>query len=558
MKKTTYIAAALLLTIAAGCQKETLEENAKGRTVTYTFCGETAASTKISIGEKSGDKWPVLWSEGDKLGIISTSSETFNNTYANLLKESAGKQSGIFILEDDVVLEEDTPVVLYYPYSALTTQSEGKLNSYVPVEQKQAKPNDSGNLSKYAFAYDTRTIGKTNADGSQNPVNFALNHGTAYLRLVISSSEYSSLKLMGASIYSEDATLTGDISIDLGTKEPTIRNGKSCAVVTVENPESLSSAQELYLTVLPQDLTGKDVYVSVSMSDGTKNITIPRKIAVGKILANAVNTIKIENVSASDNTFPWYQIEEKRYLAEGYAYGPSNLYMVKNSSSSAQNIEFDVKARGYFIGCEEPKYLRVIWAHNLNETTFRITLNSKHTNPKDENYEEYVPVEGPDYKVTVRAWYQDVGYVAKIAICNAEKKYIGAFHIWSLDERDEIGEEKFACGAVVMDRHLGNSCRNLYKIQNKLVDGKVKRYDDWYDCGLYYQWGRPTGVSWGSHTMPKSLQMPSSVTEIKEALRTPEIFYSYKDVVNAGRDWYIGAQKGVRSDRKDDLSLIHI
>lgn len=551
MKKTIYIAAALLLTLAAGCQKETLDESVKGKTVRYTFCGETTAPTKISIGEKTGDKWPVLWSAGDKLGIISTKSETFANKYANLIQESAGKTSGVFILEDEVEVTEDTPVVLYYPYSELTTQSENKISSYVPVEQKQSKPNDSGNLSKYAFAYDTQTIKAAGEDGIQPPVSFALNHGTAYLKLVISSSEYSSLKLMGASIYSEDATFTGDISIDLATGEPTIENGKSCAVVTVENPETLSSAQELYLAVLPQNLSGKDVYVSVSMSDGKKNVTIPRKIAVGEILANAVNTIRIENVAASDNTFPWYQIEETRYLAEGYAYGPSNMYMVTHSKETAAEFTVDLKARGYFVGCEEPAYLKIIYAHNLNDKNYPIQINGKRNNPTStEDYEEYVPLNA-GYTAVIKASHSGgyTGYVSKIGVCNADKEYIWAFHVWTLDSNDAIQEQQFTCGATVMDRQLGNSYLNYYELQGQ----DPKKYDKWHDCGLYYQWGRPTGYSWGSHTMPATDRTPSSVTEIKEGARTPDKFYYYDKDTNAGRDWYIGAHRGVHSDRKDDL-----
>ena len=555
MKKTLYIAAALLLTLAAGCQKEELGGEVSGKKVQYTFCGETIASTstKVSLGEKSGDKWPVLWAAGDRLGIISTSSETFPNVYANLNSASVGKQSGVFILEDDAVVTEETPVVLYYPYSNLTTFSEGYIKSYVPVEQKQSKPSNSDNLSKYAFAYDSQTIQPQQEEGEetvQPPVKFALKHGTAYIRLVVSSSEFSSMKLMGASIYSEDATFTGDIKVNLSTGEATISEGKSCAVVTVENPETLSSAQELYLTVLPQDLTGKDVYVSVSMSDGAKNVTIPRKVAVGKILANAVNTIKVENVATSDNTFPWYQTVETRYLAEGYAYGPSNMYMVKHSSDNPAEFTVDLKARGYFVGCEEPKYLKIIYANSLNEKNFSIAVNGKRSNPTADDYEEFVPINS-DYTATIKANDSGgyMGYVSKIGVCNADQEYIWAFHVWTLDANDEIAEEQFKCGAVVMDRQLGNSYRNYYALQGK----DAKRYDNWHDVGMLYQWGRPTGYSWGSHTMPNAVRVATDVTEIKTAARNPEKFYTYKDVANAGRDWYLGSQKGQHSDHKDDL-----
>lgn len=78
---------------------------------------------------------------------------------------------------------------------------------------------------------------------------------------------------------------------------------------------ALSSEQTLWLVTLPVDLTGKDVYVSVSMTDGKKNVTIPVKVNGGKILANTVNTITIKNVSKSDNKFAWYEPAETRMLA---------------------------------------------------------------------------------------------------------------------------------------------------------------------------------------------------------------------------------------------------
>lgn len=557
MKKTLYIAAVALLSVTAACSlEEPLQENIKGK-VQYTFSGETvnAPATKIAIGEKDGDKWPVAWTDGDKIGIISTASETFPNVYANLNKSDAGKTSGIFILENETEITENTDVVIYYPYSSLTSYSENLLNSYVPTEQKQARPNDTQHLSKYAFAYDKKTIEPTQVDGDvsyQPPVHFALTHGTAYLRLVISSNEFSSMKLMGASIYSEDAAFTGDITVNVNTGEATIKEGKCSAVVTVENPETLAKAQELYLTVLPQNLTGKDVYVSVAMSDGTKNVTIPRKVNIGEIKANAVNTLVIDNVATADNAFAWYKTEETRYLAEAYAYGETNMYVVKAGKDSPAEFTADLKARGYFVGCEEPAFVKIIYSNDLNGTNYSVAVNGKRNNATAEDYEEFVPVNS-DYTVTVRASNSGYyGYSAKIGVCNAKKEYIWGFMVWVLDPADEILGETYKCGEVVMDRVLGDSYRRYYE----LTTDEAKPYDNWHNCGLYYQWGRTTGYSWGSHTMPTNDRVLTNVTEIKTVARTPEKFYMYGangEVKDAGWDWFLGAHKGVRSDRKDDL-----
>ena len=557
MKKTLYIAAVALLSVTAACSlEEPLVENAKGK-VQFTFSGETinTPATKIAVGEKDGNKWPVVWSEGDKIGIISVGSETFPNVYANLNKSDAGKTEGIFILENETDITEQTPIVIYYPYSTLTSYSENLLNSYVPTEQKQAKPNDTQHISKYAFAYDTKTIEPAQVDGDatyQPPVSFALNHGTAYLRLVISSSEFASLKLMGASIYSEGTAFTGDITVNVNTGAATIKDGKSSAVVTVENPEVLSKTQELWLTVLPQDLTGKDVYVSVAMSDGTKNVTIPRKVNIGEIKANAVNTLVIDNVATSDNTFAWYKTAETRYLAEAYAYGETNMYMVKAGKDSPAEFTADLKARGYFVGCEEPAYVKIIYGCDLNGTNYPLSVNGKRNNATAEDYEEFVPVNS-DYTVTIKATGTGYfGYSAKLGICNANKEYIWGFMVWVLDPADDIVEENFKCGEVVMDRVLGDSYRRYYE----LAKGEAKPYDNWHNCGLYYQWGRTCGYSWGSHTMPTEARVLTDVTEIKTVARNPEKFYMYGasgEVKNAGWDWFLGAHKGVRSDRKDDL-----
>ena len=89
---------------------------------------------------------------------------------------------------------------------------------------------------------------------------------------------------------------------------------------------------------LPVNLTGKEVYVSVAMTDGTKNVTIPVKVDVKELKANAVNTITVANVSLADNRFAWYQPEETRYLAEGWAYGEANTFVTSADGGRSRSM----------------------------------------------------------------------------------------------------------------------------------------------------------------------------------------------------------------------------
>lgn len=533
MKKTLYcIGTALLALNSCSVREDMAKEPAES--VRLTLQGTAFPRTRTSIGEKDGDSYPVLWAEGDKIGVISTTTELFANASAGLIDEDAGKNSGVFILDNETEIQSETEAVIYYPYRETTTFDGASLRSWIPMEQKQKAADESGCTGKYSLAYDVRTIPATVvSDGGsvQPPVTFSLRHATAYVKLVISSSEYSSFKLAGASIWSKEAEIVGKMDVNIKTGKLKVSNPCDYVTVTVDEPSELSSAQTLWITTLPVDLTGKDVYVSVSMTDGKKNVTIPVKVQGGKILANAVNTITIKDVGKSDNKFAWYEPEETRMLAEGWAYGPQNTFLATEGDNE---FTIDVKARGFFNGCEEPKYAKIIYASNLNGTNFPIVINGKRNNPKSpDDYQEYVEL-SPDYKLTIRANKDGyVGYVSKIGICNAQKEYIWSFNVWYAP--DGIQEHQYKNG-VVMDRNLGN--------------GYEPDYDNWHVIGIYCQWGRPFGFCWASDTYKKA---STNVTNLTVSAKNPDVFFYTNEADNTMGDWYLGSQTGDRSDRKDNF-----
>ena len=68
MKAIRYtLAAALTVIAAASCQKE--QPVQQERTVTFTATLEQP-ETKVTLGDKEGNKYPVLWQKGDQLSVF--------------------------------------------------------------------------------------------------------------------------------------------------------------------------------------------------------------------------------------------------------------------------------------------------------------------------------------------------------------------------------------------------------------------------------------------------------------------------------------------------------
>ena len=69
--KTYILKYGMVLLAAAGCTAENIEESHVGTPEgqTYmTLIGNTAVDTKLAIGDKDGDRYPLSWSAGDQLG----------------------------------------------------------------------------------------------------------------------------------------------------------------------------------------------------------------------------------------------------------------------------------------------------------------------------------------------------------------------------------------------------------------------------------------------------------------------------------------------------------
>lgn len=117
MKKLLYSVSTALLLLSCNTEDPSLEaEPGKGGNV-ITFVGRTFPETRTEIGVKDGNSYPVLWSSGDRIGIISPVETLFQNASATLNASDAGKNSGIFVLETETAVKSSMDLIVYYPYS---------------------------------------------------------------------------------------------------------------------------------------------------------------------------------------------------------------------------------------------------------------------------------------------------------------------------------------------------------------------------------------------------------------------------------------------------------
>lgn len=103
--KNMLLAAFVIIFAMAGCTQDEIFSSDKGKEpagegTAFTLIGLTSVQTRTSIGDKTGDIYPVLWSDGDALGLFSrTEGADIENVQALLSGESVGKNSGVFTAE---------------------------------------------------------------------------------------------------------------------------------------------------------------------------------------------------------------------------------------------------------------------------------------------------------------------------------------------------------------------------------------------------------------------------------------------------------------------------
>lgn len=532
---TMILAAGLAAGMASGCSNENLFPGQEGGTTVtngkpLTLVGSLYPESRMSIGEKSGDVYPLLWNEGDALGVFSTTEGVeINNVQSVLDSRSAGKNLGIFT-SDDVQMSDAgaTDLVVYYPYSAKMelTDDKNHLSSTLATSQTQSKPGDSGHIGKYGFAY-----AKTTVQAAEDLARFTLTHALAFVKFTVTSTELSAYRLTSVSLFDRDTKtpLSGSFTVSLESDELTLADDvKPYATVSVGKPEALSAAQDIYLTTLPAELEGKKVYAVVGLENDAQTVTIPIELDGHTLKAGTLSLIRIENLKLSDNSCAWYEPVETRLLAgNGWAYGESNCLMTDISTSGITN-NISVKAHGNFMEVAEPKFAKVLLSCDLNPSHQMIAVNGSTTGmvavPSDYNL--------PITTMKVTGGYD--GACGLVGIYGADQSTVlWSFIVWMTPTPEE--QTYGNTGYTVLDRNLGT-----------YMTGSG---DNWKANGVYFQWGRPIPIGWSAKANGSPIK--TEATSVRFSIENPTVLLYTNEVENTKSDWFLGAWTGARTDRND-------
>ena len=532
MKKLFYIMSICALALIS-CQKEEIADNnpIKGG-FTYTFVGTHAAEVKASSGDKNDqNKWPILWEEGDKLGVYDAAGNLVGA--AELAAESAGQNQGTFTVTANRELAEGEALTLKYPYS------EGE--AFVPTKQTQLAVSSSAGLGANAVATAATTF---SAEGT----SFTLSHANAYLRFELTSEEFKDYTLNGVTLWCKGENLSGAV----GAEQDYVK-------ATLSEPVVLGTdAKYIWMTTNNVDLTNKDFYAIIHMTKGIETVTLPVSLkGKGELKAHAVTSLKLPKLVKSLAP-AWYEPIETRYIAaygEGWCYGPENT-VIFTDRTTAKSV--DLKARGNFMKVKEPKYVEVAYLSGINELNYgTVTINDVDAssfvrtslgNNKYDLAETFVDVEisgaAASIKLNVSRTLgagNEAGYITGLKVKDSEKNVIWGINLWHrMKDKDDIPTVQYNNGEVT-DRNLG---------VDEKGDAKT-----WRASGSFFQWGRPFAIQsqFNAYSKRYFVSKPADeVTSLEVSAANPFTLYYYADGAE-NLDWYYGTGSSGRENDLDDL-----
>lgn len=364
MKKYLFILCSAA--IMAACQKsETAApvENgtATGGDVIVTFAG--GALSKVSVGDKVGDSYQGLWTSGDAIAVYKTDGTSIGNAS---LQSGAGEHSGTFALATDPSLADGTAVRVVYPASS----------SYSGENSIASEQNAGKDLAGRTFAFSEALV-----TSSTSVVGFSLYHAAALVKVVVSSSEYEGASVDHIIFRCEGAALSGTFTTNLETKEVTPADTKD--YVKVNTSITLgSSAQEIWFTAIPSDLSGKELDIAFHITKDGNSFYLPVGFKGKELKANTVNSFGISSLKESD-CVSWYEPFDTRVMdCPTYAYGDANTFFIqcKNGSTYTgatyaanadipNSVEISIKARGEFLKVHNPVGATFEWAKKGSTST---------------------------------------------------------------------------------------------------------------------------------------------------------------------------------------------
>lgn len=269
--------AALIVLAAVSCQKNVPVEPRM-----YNYVLQGGMSTKISVGQPDGGRYPGLWGEDDKVAVVRTSD--FGTCCTASLVEGAGCNSASFS-----GTSEEAPG----SYVRVMFPPEGVYGrGTLPRKQVQDGAGCS-DISKYTCAYSAPLV---LAEGS--PMTFTLTHAVAIVKIRYSfASVVGDSFLKSVMLSCEDRALAGDYDMDYDSGLLTAASSGGSGSVELSFRGKVPAGQdenEVWCTVIP-DSESRRYLLTLNFENGGS----PFHAEVGfeaRFLANTVNVVNATSI----------------------------------------------------------------------------------------------------------------------------------------------------------------------------------------------------------------------------------------------------------------------
>ena len=241
---------------------------------------------------------PVLPGEGEEEGGETEGGEEVTPA-AFLAGEAVPANAKRFVTPAMDLVKGENEFMVYYPYDKTLTYVMGTIYGLnVSASQVQTLPNVAAECFSLGTAKGTPKVDET--------FKFVMNPITALAQVKISSTEFANYGVKKVTIWNnDDVVLSGGFNVNVNDMTfqnlPNATPNKAAVTVTAPALFSAVKTQNIYVNLLPSDLTGKDMWLLVELEGSEGNVVLPIKKEGVKFEAGKTTIIDLSNLSLADN-----------------------------------------------------------------------------------------------------------------------------------------------------------------------------------------------------------------------------------------------------------------
>ena len=261
MKKSTLLFA--LLVLAVSCAREQEAPELSGKEIVVFTAG---IDTKTSLGDKVGNVYPNLWSQGDEISVNGVSSIPLGSEYE-------GSSSAQFS-----VMGVEAPYFAAYPASAVSGYSNGTAAMTIPAEQ-----------TWHDNSYDPSAF---IISATSNETDLAFKANVAMLKVTPNADPGVMIKSVKILADDADNALSGIFASDFTSLgQP---SGEPSPFVVSSSVDGVPAGEPWILCFAPTDFTSSGFSLIITDTDGgrmVKTIRPGKAYEAGKIYSGSVDFV---------------------------------------------------------------------------------------------------------------------------------------------------------------------------------------------------------------------------------------------------------------------------